>query len=252
MKFLKHLFITIIFLGISGKCLAQFEKDSLRILFVGNSYTFVSNMPHLVSLISDSTNVKLITFKSTAGGATLSDHWNGEKGLKSKAEISSGKYDVVVLQGHSMETIEKKEEFLNYSKKLIDLVKGSGAEPYLYVTWARQKVPQYQETITEIYKQASEQNDCQLIMVGEAWKLARTLRPDIPLFMVDGSHQSDLGAFLTALVFVGNFSGEIPKNLRTNYRILDSNGEQIVLFWENALDVVFCQKVASEFIRINN
>lgn len=106
MKFIKHLFITIIFFGISNECFAQFEKDSLRILFVGNSYTFVSNMPHLVSLISDSTNVKLVTSKSTAGGASLSDHWNGEKGLKTKESISNGKYDIVVLQGHSMETID--------------------------------------------------------------------------------------------------------------------------------------------------
>ena len=249
MNFFKHLFITIIFFGISSDLIAQVEKDSIRILFVGNSYTFVSNMPHLVSLISDSTNVKLITYKSTAGGATLSDHWNGQKGLKSKEEIRSGKYDVVVLQGHSMETIEKKEDFLNYSKKLSDLAKAFGAKPYLYITWAREKVPQYQETITATYKQASEENDCELIMVGEAWKLARTLRPDIPLFLLDGSHQSDLGAFLTALVFVGNFSGEIPKNLRTNYRILDSQGEQVVLFWEDALDIVFCRKVASEFIK---
>jgi hypothetical protein len=249
MKIFKYLIITIIFWGISSECLAQVEKDSLRILFVGNSYTFVSNMPHLVSLISDSTSVKLVTSKSTASGASLSDHWNGEKGLKSKEAISSGKYDIVVLQGHSMETIEEKEEFFRYSKKLSDLVKASGAKPYLYVTWARQKVPQYQETITEIYQQASEQNDCGLILVGEAWKLARTLRPDIQIFMLDGSHQSDLGAFLTACVFVGVFSGEVPVNLPTNYSVKDMNGEQVVLFWEDALDIIFCQKVASEFIK---
>ena len=249
MKFFKYLFITIIFWGVSSECLAQVEKDSLRILFVGNSYTFVSNMPHLVSLISDSTSVKLITSKSTAGGASLSDHWNGEKGLKSKEAISSGKYDIVVLQGHSMVTIEEKEEFFRYSKKLSDLVKASGAKPYLYVTWARQKVPQYQETITEVYQQASEQNNCGIILVGEAWKLARTLRPNLQLFMLDGSHQSDLGAFLTACVFVGVFSEEVPVNLPTNYSVPDMNGEQVVLFWEDALDIIFCRKVASEFIK---
>jgi hypothetical protein len=249
MKFFEHLFITIIFLGLSSQCLAQVEKDSLRILFVGNSYTYVSNMPHLVSLISDSTSVKLVTSKSTAGGATLSDHWNGAKGLKSKDAISSGKYDIVVIQGHSMEAIEKQDEFLNYSKKLSDLVKASGAKPYLYVTWARQKVPQYQETITETYRLASRQNDCGLIMVGEAWKLARTLRPDIQLFTMDGSHQSDLGAYLTALVFVGNLSGEIPKSFPSSYQIQDTNGEQVMLLWENDLDMIFCQKTASEFIK---
>lgn len=249
MKTFKHLLIIIVFLGLHNESLAQVEKDSLRVLFVGNSYTYVSNMPHLVSLISESTNVKLITTKSTAGGASLSDHWNGEKGLKSREAISKGNYDIVVIQGHSMETIERKDDFLKYSQKLSDLAKASGAKPYFYVTWARQKVPQYQEVITETYQQAAKQNDCGLIPVGEAWKLARTLRPDIQLFILDGSHQSDLGAFLTALVFVGNFTKEIPENLRSRYSVLDARGEEVVLFREDALDIVFCQKVAAEFIK---
>ncbi len=249
MKFIKYLFIAIFFFGISNECLAKVEKDTLRILFVGNSYTFISNMPHLVSQISDSTKVKLITSGSYAGGATLSDHWNGEKELKTRELIKKGDYDIVVLQEHSMGTIEKKDDFFKYSKKLCNLIKTSGAKPFFYVTWARQKVPQYQELITKTYKQASEENDCGLIMVGEAWKLARTLRPDVRLFMPDGSHQSDLGAFLTACVFAGTFSGELPENLPDWYVVTDSNGERVILFWENSLDVTFCLKVASRFIK---
>ena len=179
MKFIKYLFITIFFFGISNECLAQVKKDTLSILFVGNSYTYVSNMPHLVSLISDRTKVKLITSNSTAGGVTLSDHWKGKNGLKTKEIISKGMYDIVVLQEHSMGTIEKKDDFFKYSKELCNLIKASGAKPYFYVTWARQKVPQYQETITKTYQQASKENDCGLIMVGEAWKLAKALTTTI-------------------------------------------------------------------------
>ncbi len=105
MNYIKHLIILIIIFGSYSKSIAQFEKDTLRVLFVGNSYTSISNMPHLVSLISDSTKVKLITNKSTAGGATLSDHWNGEKELKTKDVICSGLFDILVIQGHSLETI---------------------------------------------------------------------------------------------------------------------------------------------------
>jgi hypothetical protein len=252
MKFIKHLCIAILFLGIFNESFAQVKKDSLRILFVGNSYTFISNMPHLVSQISDSTNVKLITTQSVAGGARLSEHWHGEKGLKTKEIITKGKYDIVVLQEYSMGAILDKEDFFKYSKKLSDLVKSTGAKPFLYTTWARQKVPQYQETITKTYQQAAKENDCGLIEVGEAWKLARSLRPDFQLFMLDGSHQSDLGAFLTACVFVGNFSREIPENLSASYSVLDGNGERVILFWEKALDVIFCQKVASKFINSIN
>ncbi len=248
MKFIKYLFITILFIGISNECLAQIEKDTLLILFVGNSYTYMSNMPQLVSQISNKTKVKLITSKSTAGGATLSDHWNGNKNLKTKEIIENGKYDIVVLQGHSMETIEKKDDFVMYSKKLCDLIKASGAKPFFYITWARQKVPQYQETITKTYQQVSKENDCGLVMVGEAWKLARALRPDMQLFILDGSHQTDLGAFLTACVFTGTFSGELPENIPARYFIKDINGEQVILFWEDPLDVIFCQKIASKVI----
>ncbi|MFA7326449.1 MAG: hypothetical protein WC121_07295 [Candidatus Kapaibacterium sp.] len=247
MKSFKHFFIIIFIFGLYSETKAQFEKDSLRVLFVGNSYTSISNMPHLASLISDSTKVKLVTSKSTAGGATLSNHWNGEKELMTKEAICTGLYDIVVIQGHSLETIENKDDFFKYSKLLCDLVKESGARPYLYVTWSRQKYSHIQDYITSTYIEAAKENKCDLIMVGEAWKLARTIRPDIGLYMPDGSHQNDLGAFLNACLFVGKFTGEVPSNLRTDYRIKDANGEQVILFWENELDVDLCRKVATEF-----
>lgn len=243
MKFIRYLFITIFFFGIADECLAQVKKDTLSVLFIGNSYTYYSNMPHLVSLISDSTKIKLITSKSTAGGAKLSDHWYGNKGLKSKEAISSGEYDIVVLQGSSSEAVKKKEEFLKYSKKLSDLVKASGSKPYLYVPWPPKKIPQFQETITESHQQASKESDCGLVMVGEAWKLAKTLRPDIQLFLPDGSHPTDLGAFLTACAFVNTFSRELPENLPDRFFINDSDGKEVMIFRENSLDITFCLKV---------
>lgn len=243
MKFIRYLFITVFFFGISDESLAQVKKDTLSVLFIGNSYTYYSNMPHLVSLISDSTKTKIITSKSTASGAKLSDHWYGNKGLKSKEAISSGKYDIVVLQGSSSEAVKKKKEFLEYSKKLSDLVKASGAKPYLYVPWPPKKIPQFQEIITESHQQASKESDCGLVMVGEAWKLAKTLRPDIQLFLPDGSHPTDLGAFLTACVFVDTFSRELPKNLPDRFFITDSDGKEVMIFRKNALDITFCLKV---------
>ena len=246
MKFITQLCIAIFFIAISNNAIAQVKKDTLSILFVGNSYTYFSNMPQLVSLISDSTKVKLVTYKSTAGGASLRDHWEGKKGLKTKEIISKGTYDFIVLQEHSMGTINKKDDFLTYSKKLCALIKASGAKPYFYVTWAREKVPQYQETITKTYRQASEENNGELIMVGEAWKLAKKLRPQLQLYTQDGSHPSDLGAFLTACVFTSSFSKELPKKLPNRYFITDSNGEEVMLFNEHPLDITFCLKVAQK------
>ena len=109
--------------------------------------------------------------------------------------------------------------------------------------FSEQVLNEYQKTITKAYQQASKENDCGLVMVGEAWKLAKTLRPDIKLFTSDGSHPTDLGAFLTACVFASTFSGEIPEKLPKRYFITDSNGEKVMLFNENPLDIIFCLKV---------
>jgi hypothetical protein len=245
MKKNKLIFIVFSFLW-SALSLAQNNCDTLKVLFVGNSYTYFSNMPHLVSLISDSVHTKLITSKSTIGGATLSEHWNGERGLKTKDLIKTGDFDIVVLQEQSMGTINQPDSFLVYSKKLCNYIKENGAIPYFYMTWAREKVPQFQETITNVYAQAAIENDAGLVKVGEAWKFAQTIRPKVELHLNDGSHPSPLGAFLTACVFVQALTKEIPASLPRKYSILDANGESVILQTINPLDVEFCLQVTQE------
>jgi hypothetical protein len=227
-------------------CSAQQQRDTLNVLFVGNSYVHIENIPHIVSLISNSTKTKLITSKITAGDASLSDHWWGRRGLNTKNKIANGNYDIVVLQEYSMGTIEQPDSFLIYTKKFIDFVKESGAQPFLYSTWARQKVPQNQEIISNMYTKAAEENGAGLVKVGEAWAISRNLRPDFNLFMDDGSHPSSQGALLTACVFVGTFCKELPNDLLPFFFIEDAQGEMIILSIQDPLDIKFCLKVASE------
>ena len=250
MKPIKYCLILALLIWTNNKCLAQDKKDTLNILFVGNSYIYVSNIPHIVSLISDNTNTKLIASKSTAGGARLSNHWKHEKGLKTKDIIKNGNFDIVVLQEQSMGTIEHPDTFLLYSEKLSDLIKASGARPYFYATWAREKAPQYQEVINTVYEKAALENDGEVIKVGDAWTRAKRLRPGIELYMSDGSHQSTLGAFLSACVFVEALSGELPDKLNPwGFTVLDSRGEEILLMIQDPLDITFCLTVASEITK---
>jgi hypothetical protein len=222
---------------------AQIPIDSLKVLFVGNSYTYVENMPQIVSLISEQTDTKLITKKSTKGGATLSQHWRGARGFKTKELIESGKFDVVVLQDQSMATIEQADSVLYYGQLFCDLIKDSGAKPYFYQTWAREKVPQYQETISKVYAEIASKNTAGVVRIGDVWEEAKKLRPGIELYAPDGSHQSDLGAFLTACTFVATITGELPDELKGNFGTKDIYGESIQLMRIDMLDVVFCRKV---------
>lgn len=238
-------FLLIIFLFLSGQtAISQTKGDTLNILFVGNSYTYYNNMPQLVSVLSDSTDTKLLTRKSTVGGVTLKNHWLGERGLKTKEKIAAGGYDIVVIQGHSMETIDAPEDFKEYSKELCNFARAHGAKPYFYMTWGREKVPQYQEEITAMYEEVARQNAAGLIPVGKAWELARNLRPDLELFVPDGSHPSAIGSFLIASVFTKAFTGELPKSLPSRFTTVDLDGESIWLMAPDALDMAFCVKIA--------
>ena len=113
-----------IFLIITALCLglgpysapAQVKRDTVKVLFVGNSYTYVENLPQIVSILSNGSNTKLITRKSTMGGAKLSEHWKDERGLKSKEIIRDGNFYIVVLQEHSLGTLNEKDSVIKYEK----------------------------------------------------------------------------------------------------------------------------------------
>jgi hypothetical protein len=223
-------------------------KNTLKILFVGNSYTFWGNLPQIISILSEDTKTKLITKKSVAGGATLSEHWRGEKGLKTKEMIRDGNFDIIVLQEQSMGAIDEPDTLLKYMKLFCGLIKKSKARPCLFLTWAPESELAKQETISIAYQKAGDENGAEVIAVGKAWALSRQLRPDIGLYDTDRSHPSNLGTILTACVFVEAFNHELPSELPLFYYTLDFNKESLMLMHIDKSDAALCRKVAVETI----
>ena len=72
-----------------------------RVLFIGNSYTFYWNLPQTVSAMARSQDIEIACRQSTGSGATLQEHWNSEKDLKTLDILREGDFDAVVLQEHS-------------------------------------------------------------------------------------------------------------------------------------------------------
>ncbi len=243
----KIILILFFVISISGaRCFSQSKQDTLNVLFVGNSYIYVNNLPHIVSLISDSTKTKIMTKKSTGPGASLREHWFGKKNLKTKEIIKNGQFDIVILQEQSMAPIFRPDSFNTYGNLFCDFIRENGATPYLFLTWAREKVPQYQDNLNKAYFELSDKNDAQIVPVGPAWRMALKIRPTIELFLPDGSHPSKLGTFLTACIFTKVLTGEIPKNLPSYFNTLDIKGETVRLMFLSSLDVSFCQKITSQ------
>lgn len=224
------------------------QQKELKVLFVGNSYTYGYNLAHIVSIISQETSTSLITRKSVIGGASLKEHWNGGRELETRRRIAEGDFDVVVLQDFSMSAINNRDTALRYIQLFSDYIRSFGAEPYLFNTWAREKVPQFQAEIDAMYEQAARDNDAVNVPVGRAWELAMDLRPSVDLFTSDGSHPNELGCMLTASVFVRAICGELPNIVPSLYRIEDAHGETVRLMNHNPEESEFCRLIANQVL----
>ncbi len=228
--------------------LLQAQQDTLKVLFVGNSYTYGYNLPHIVSVVSSEAPTFLVTRKSVIGGAHLWEHWRGQRELQTRQIIADGDFDVVVLQDFSMSAINTPDSTLKYVKLFSEYNSRYGAETFLFNTWARERVPQYQAEIDAMYRKAAGENGVTRVPVGEAWALAMDLRPTVDLYTSDGSHPNELGTLLTASVFVRVLSGGLPDKLPTLYRIEDAAGETVRLMNHNPEDVEFCRRIANQVI----
>ena len=69
-----------------------------KILFVGNSFTFYWNLPNQVEKMAQQQNIQWDVIQTTAVGATLRDHWQGNKNLKTKKMLSETLYDRIIFQ----------------------------------------------------------------------------------------------------------------------------------------------------------
>lgn len=192
---------------------------SLRILFVGNSYTFVHDLPgRLRELALAAVPARGVYVESVVrGGATLRTLWNlPEVG---RAFDAAG-FTHVVIQGQSTEPLNDPGDFQVYAGKLVARAKRMGAVPVLYETWARREGnPLYRQaftggspaamlaTIRGAYERAASETGARLARVGEARAFALAKRPGLPLFEPDGTHPSAVGAELGARVVLEAITG---------------------------------------------
>lgn len=224
------------------------SKDTVRVLFVGNSYTYFWNMPQLLSAMAATQHKVIITRKSTVGGAYLKEHWEGARGLKTRSMIENGKWDYVVIQDNSLSTILNLNDFMEYGKKFVRLVKQYHAQPLLYVTWARQNNPLIQDSITKSYENLGSETKVKTIPVGPIWEEARKKKPELELFDPDGSHPSPIGTYLIASVFYHAITGSPTKPIPERIKTVDKDGEELYLSIMSKTNAEFIHQLVDEYM----
>jgi hypothetical protein len=247
-KNLTRLFLVgcLLLLSIQASFSQTGEKEPLRVLFVGNSFTYFFNLPQVVSSMAKSQGVNIMTRQSTVGGSTLEDHWKGLKGTRTRKLLDSLKWDYVVLNNHSLITAEAPDKFMEYSTKFIELVRSKGAKPIIMQTWAYKSNPLLISPIKKEYARLAKATKADMVPAGELFMEARKWRPDLELFH-DDKHPSSNGTYLLGLAFFKYFTGlstsEIPFRLTTT----DKDGEKLYLLFMSQEDTDFLQHLVDDF-----
>lgn len=224
--------------------------EPLKVLFIGNSYTATNDLPAMIAgLVGAAGGRKIDVERHLVGGCTLKKHVEDKMAIE---KIRSAKWDVVVLQEHSLRPIIDRQS-MHASARLLDAeIQQQGAKTVFYLTWARQHIPDMQEGLPPArsseyakamyqisgaaknkkfdgwcqqqraglvgglnggYIDIAEELGARVAPVGIAWKMALAADPDLILHSADKSHPNLTGTYLAACVFYATLLDASPVGL---------------------------------------
>jgi hypothetical protein len=186
--------------------------SALKVLFIGNSYTEVNDLPGSFRSMATSAGATSVSVDHvTQGGATLEVLW----GTNAPAKIAEGGWTHVVVQGQSVEPCLSPDNFLVYAAKFAAAVKAVHATPVFYETWPRHAgdavyaepwsggtPAAMQKCLHDTYARAATESGGVLSPAGDAWMTAIGQRADLVFYQSDGSHPTPLGTYLTTAVML--------------------------------------------------
>lgn len=177
----------------------------MRILMLGNSFTFVNNMP---STLADMTGAEVV--HHTRGGARLAEQLNPKTkmGAKTLAALENEKWDYVVLQEMSNGPITSKERFLKNVALLCEKIRAHGAVPILYATWAYKRNGKqlksfgmdYDEMYQKMYDTFHEAADQNCALIADVGKRFYEIADQQEVYAEDGCHPNKLGSQIAAQI----------------------------------------------------
>ena len=175
----------------------------MKILFLGNSFTFVNDLPSVVSEM-----LSCETRSHTRGGARLAEQLypETEMGAKTLRALKEEKWDYVVLQEQSFAPVNTKGRFIKSVKALTKLIFENGATPVLYATWAYREgsgklektgltYEEMDNALFESYHEAASETGA---LVADAGRLFTKMRKILNPYSNDDYHPSQAGTALAA------------------------------------------------------
>ncbi len=183
-------------------CLAVFaiescdSQPSTRILFIGNSYTFINGgLDKQLKRLAPSIETECIA----VGGYTLENHWTNGDAVRI---IREGKWDYVILQEQSQIPVINQKKFYDFARKFDEEIRRNGAKTILLMTWERpdsRELGVTTDNLTATYAAVGKELDVKVAPAGLAFARAIRDKPELALYSQDG-HPTVEGTYLAACV----------------------------------------------------
>ena len=238
MKYSAVFFALIICSTVNGQSITK------RALFLGNSYTYVNNLPQMVEDAASSTGDILLFDSNTPGSYTLQGH---STNVTSLAKIAVGNWDYVVLQEQSQlpsfPDSQVQTDVFPYAHILDSLINADNqcAETVFYMTWGRKNgdasncaswppVCTYSgmDSLLNLrYRMIADSNNAVVSPVGAVWKYIRENFPLIDLYQTDESHPTVAGTYAAACCFYTSFFRKDPSLIIFNSSLSNSDAANI-------------------------
>lgn len=208
----------ILFLAFLTCSIAHGQGIGKRVLFLGNSYTGVNNLPQMLANVASSTGDTLLFDSNTPGGYTLQGHSSNASSL---AKIAQGNWDFVVLQEQSQlpsfPISQVQADVFPYAQLLDSIINAQNpcAETVFYMTWGRKNgdasncaswppVCTYagMDSLLNLrYRMMANDNNAIVSPVAVVWRYIIQNYPSLDLYQADQSHPSVAGTYAAACSF---------------------------------------------------
>jgi hypothetical protein len=195
-------------LGATATCTTGVADDDApagAILFIGNSLTYANDLPATVRRVAEAAGGELRVGIAAGPDLALIDHSTGA--TEAVTRISSGRWDVVVLQQGPTPAGICRDTLVIAAMRLAPAIRRAGGRPAFFLPWTRQAYAGPIDEIAESATLAARAVGGLVIPVGVAWRRALAADPTLPLYAGDGYHPAPAGTLLTALTIYDRVVG---------------------------------------------
>lgn len=196
----------------------------MKILFIGNSYTYFNNLPKLLSDLAAENGHIIESYSVTKGGSQLHQYLDriDEYSEKLDTFLLEHIFDAVFLQEQSLLPAIDEPLFLDGAVRLKKKLGDRVARIILYKTWGRKEGSKNleehaltRESMTEAlsaaYDRVASVIGAEVSNVGPAFLALSITHPEIDLYNPDLSHPSYEGSCLAAMLHYKTLFGVLPE-----------------------------------------